>query len=105
MQHKSLKKSKARNRKILRKSIQNDQCWNINTKWSMLKYQRKITGLKKEKKKIIIWATSQKDQVTYKVNKITSSLGFLKEVFYPRRNEESCLGSSREENVGQQCLF
>lgn len=77
-------------------SIQNDQCWNI---------KEKLLDLKRKKKKIIIWATSQKDQVTYKVNKITSSLGFLKEVFYPRRNEESCLGSSREENVGQQCLF
>lgn len=77
-------------------SIQNDQCWNI---------KEKLLDLKRKKKKIIIWATSQKDQVTYKVNKITSSLGFLKEIFYPRRNEESCLGSSREENVGQQCLF
>lgn len=78
-------------------SIQNDQCWNIKEKLLDLK--------RKKKKKIIIWATSQKDQVAYKVNKIISSLGFLKEVFYPRRNEESCLGSSREENVGQQCLF
>lgn len=68
-------------------------------------YQRKITRLKRKKKKVILWTTSQKDQVTYKVNKITSSLGLLTEVFYSRRNEESCLGSSREENVGQQCLF
>lgn len=59
---------------------------------------------KEKKKKIIFWAPSQKDQVTYRINKIRLSLGFLTAALYARRNKESHLRSSRKENVGQEFL-
>lgn len=59
---------------------------------------------RKNKKKIVLWAPDQKDQVTYKVNKIRLSLGFLLAALYAKRNEESYLGSSRKENVSQEFL-